>query len=493
MTSSNRTQVCSVREVTPGTTPATPRMRAMRITGESLKAVPTFEDSEELRDDGMTSPPIMNGESSDGGINFEFSYPVPFSPESVLIESAFHNTWSNTNQRDNDGTADSVVTAVATTNEVLTAVTGTAFAVSELYRFTGFGVAGNNGVFKCTTGSATVPRFIGAGLTDEAVPPAAARVKCVGFQGAAGDINATAGGLQSTTLDFTSIAALTPGRWLKIGGSGAGNRFVTTALNTWVRVVAVTTHAITLDNLPAGWATETGTGLTMKFWFGDQIKNALTQVAQTIERGFKAQALPTYIAQPGMVASEYSQTWTAKKKITGSASFQGMTGVSQSRTSLDASPDPVSSQTTYGVMACGANVGRVAEAGTPFAAPNFLQELSFKVSPVLTSQDAVDVPGAAGIGSHEVGATLTLNTYFGDNTFLQKLFAGTPTAVNGRVAKDSRAVIIQFPYVTYNGNGSPNADAKNKDVMLSLEAKASKDETVTSAVVLMDRLEYFEA
>jgi len=228
MSSSNRTQVASVKEVTLGTTPNTPRMRARRTSGEGLKWVPTFVDSEEIRADRMKAPPIKTGEDSNGDIKFELSYPFPNTPLSTDIESAMYNAWVETNSRDNDGTADSVITAVATTNEVLTATTGANFVAKELYRLTGFGVAGNNGVFKCTTGSATIPRFIGAGLTDEAVPPAAARAKCVGFIGDSGDINATSTGLSSTTTDFTTFTWLVPGKWIKIDSTTAGMGFVAT-------------------------------------------------------------------------------------------------------------------------------------------------------------------------------------------------------------------------------------------------------------------------
>ena len=106
MSSSNRVQVASVVEVTLGTTPGTPRMRARRTSGEGLKWVPTFVDSEEIRSDRMNAPPIKTGEDSGGDIKFELSYPFPDSPADVDIRSAMYNAWINTNSRDNDGVAD---------------------------------------------------------------------------------------------------------------------------------------------------------------------------------------------------------------------------------------------------------------------------------------------------------------------------------------------------------------------------------------------------
>jgi hypothetical protein len=114
VTSSNRTQLALVRESTAGTTPNTPRMRTMRITGESLSFAPNYVDSDELRADRMLGDPIKNMQASSGGINFELSYPVDNSPLSEVIRSAMFNPWTNTPTFDNDGTADSVVTDAGT-------------------------------------------------------------------------------------------------------------------------------------------------------------------------------------------------------------------------------------------------------------------------------------------------------------------------------------------------------------------------------------------
>lgn len=490
MSSSNRVQVISVKEATVGTTPNTPRMWSRRTSGEGLKWTPTFEDSEEIRPDRMNVPQIKTGETSDGDIKFEFSYPFPNTPADIDIQSAMYNAWANTNSRDNDGSAASVITAVATTNTVLTVNTGQAFAVAELYKFSGFGVAGNNGNFRCSLASATVPRFASSGITDESTPPAAARVKCIGFQGASGDISATATGLASSSLDFTTLVDLVPGRWIKPDSTTSGLGFATAALNAPMRIVSVTAHAITLDNRPTGWTTDAGTGKTITVYVGDQIKNGTTQIGQSIEKGFLGQTVPTYILQPGMVVSQYAMTWTAKAKITGDVTFMGMTGASQGTVTKDASPDPTTSLTAYPVMACSANVGRIAEAGTALVAPNFVKELTFTIANNITGTDDIGTVGAAALTGHQIKVTGQITTYFGDNTLLAKLFAGTLTSVNAIVLKNSNAFIVTLPQIGYNG-GSPNAGAVNQDVMLALPFQSSKEETITAAEILFDRFEFY--
>ena len=493
MASTNRQQYTSVKETTVGTTPTTPRMRTRRVTSEGLSWVPTFVMSEELRSDGMNGLPIKTGEESGGPMSFELSYPFPSSPQATDIESAFHSTWSDTNSRDNDGTADSVITDVAATGGVFTVTTGTAFVAGHLVKGSGFTNSGNNGVFKLTTGSATVPAVGNSILTNETAPPATARLKVVGIMGASGDITASASGLACTSLNFTDFPEIVAGKWIKIDSTTSAYGFATAALNTYVRINTVAAKALTLDNLPAGWTTDSGTGKTIRIYFGDQIKNGTTQIGQSIERGFMGQTVPTYILQPGMVANDYSLTFESKQKITGSVSFLGMTGATQSTSSADASPDAATALATYPVMACGANVGRIGEAGSSLASPNFVRGLTVNLSNSLTAIESISSVGAVGIGSHARTVTGTMNTYFGDNALLTKFFAGTTTSINVRAVKSNLAVIISLPQVTYTGDGSPNAGGGNQDIMLPLSFTASKEETYTNAMILMDRFEYVDA
>lgn len=489
MTESNRLRLTGVEETTLGTTPTTPRMRTLRITGESLQYRPDFVTSQEIRDDRMKPDPIKVGESNSGGINIEFHYPVPNSLLSSIIASVLMNAWTQTPERDNDGTADSVITDIATTNEVLTVTTGAAFVAGHLARFTGLGVANNNGVFKCTTGSATVPRFIGAGLTDEAAPPAAARVKVVGFQGAAADITATATGLGSTALDFTTLG-LYVGQWLKIGGTAAGDKFATAALNGWARISGtITATAIPLDNRPSGWTTDAGTGKTIKVWFGDRNYNGTSKRGVSLERGFMGQTTPTYISQMGMVGNTLELQFRKKERLTASLDFLGMSGA-QSTTSLDASPDAAPSNASYPILSASADVARLSEAGAAVAAPNYVDAMTLRIGNNLRAIEAVGSLAPVGINSGSCDVQVNLNTYFGDNALLAKLLAGTATSTSAVATKSSQAVVWAVPRMTAT-QGVPNAGGQNQDVMLPLQLEASYDST-TAAQVTVDRLEYYE-
>lgn len=486
MTDSNRTRLTVVRETSLGVTPVSPRMRTMRFTGESLKFEPQYIQPDEIRDDRMNVDPVKINENNSGGINYQLSYPVDESPLSEMFRSMMFNAWNNTPYRDNDGAADSVITGVAATGGVITVVTGAAFVVGQLIRASGFGVAGNNGLFKITTGSATVPAVGDGVLTDEAAPAAGARIKVVGFEGAAGDITALADGLGSTTLDFTTLG-LGLGQFVKIGATGAGYRYATEANNGFARIVGIAANKLTLDNLPTGWATDTGTGKTIRVFVSDWIKNGTAMSSMTIERGFMGQAVPTYIQQSGMVVGEASIDISSEALISGSFTLQGLKG-KKSTTSLDPTPDK---RTTAANLSANVNVGRIGENGAPITGGNFVKSLQATINNNLRILTADGEVGGVDIGVGEMAVTLNLETYFRSDALLDKLFAGTPTNVNSGITKNNQALVFSFPRLTYTG-GAPSAGGKNQDVMLPLAAMASID-PLTESQMMMSRFDYFEA
>lgn len=486
MSDTNRVRLSSVREETLGVTPANPKMRTRRMTGESLSYKPAFVTSAEMRDDRQTADPTKTNETNDGDINNELSFPVDGSPLSDDFASALFNDWVNTPFRDNAGIADSVITGVAATGGIITVLTGPAFVAGHLVRTSGFANAGNNGLFKLTTGSQTVPAVGNGLLTDEAAPAANARIKVVGFEGAAGDIEAIVDGLQSTTLDFT-LFGLVPGQWLKIGGSGAGNRFATAAANAYVRVSgAVTAHKIPLDNLPTGWAADDGSGKALRVFFGDQLRNGTKRISQTIEKGFMDQEEPTYIVQRGMVVAQLAVNMQSEQIITAAFTYNGMSG-GQSTVSLDDTPEPA---TTNRTMSANVDVGRVAESGSTIVGPNYVRSASLTINNNLRMITAIGNVGAVDIGVGECGVSLQVETYFGSNAFLAKLLDGEVGNLSFRAVKDRQGLVFSVPRVTFT-DGSPSAGAKNQDVTLPLSAQASMD-PVTGAQVLIDRFEYVE-
>lgn len=486
MTDSNLTRVALIKETTLGTLPSTPRMRIARITGEGLNYAPQFFTSQELRSDRMRPDPVKINEETGGDFSFEWSYPPPLSAASAIIESAMLSTWTETNSRDNDGTADSVITDIGTTANQLTCTTGTAFVIGQLVRTTGFTTAANNTVAKVTTGGATSYVASAGGYVAEAAPPATARAKVVGCEGVAADIVATATGLTCTTLSFTGVG-ITVGMWIKIGGTTAGQQFATAANNGWARVTAVSATAITLDNRPAGWSSDTGTGKTIRLFFGDRIINGTTLLGLSIEKGFLGQTTPTYVLQKGNAVDQLSLDATTGGAVTGSAALLGMTssqGTSANGSTYAAAPTGL-------VFTSNVSVASITIGGTSVGSPAWARSFQMQLANNLRRITAVGNVGAVSIGKGALAVTGQVEVYFGNNTLFASLLAGTATDIVARFTASSQAFITELPRVTFTG-GSPNAGGQDQDVTLPMTFEASIDTSVTNSMCVMHRLEYFE-
>jgi hypothetical protein len=288
-------------------------------------------------------------------------------------------------------------------------------------------------------------------------------MKVVGMVGDSGDINAT---VDRAVVDHDRLhhdqRASSPASGSRSAAPRSSDKFVTSAFNAWVRITAVTATSLTFDNLPSGWTTETGTGLTIKLWFGDYIRNGTTATSLSIEKGFLDQTVPTYIVNTGMQVNDLNLDITSKSEDHRLVQLHRH-GRIAATTTLDASPDAVS---TGLVMAANANVGRIAENNSTLTSPNWAQKLSIKYANNLRTLEAVDSTSPVGVNPGEFVASGEINTYFGDNSLLAKLYNATSTSINCRVTKTTasvpQALVFTFPTVYLRGGGNPQAGGKNR-------------------------------
>lgn len=488
---SNRVRVAGIREAAIGVMPSTPFLRIAGITGEGLSITPQYFVPNEIRADRMSVDPSLINVMIGGTKNFELAYIPDASFNSEVFRSIFLNPWSRGPAWDNsDATYGGIGSVTAGTlfwsdgSALANGFVGAQTAVGHLARLTGFGVPGNNGLFRL--GVANSGNVVITGILAEASPPSTARLKVVGFQGVSGDITATASGLGSTSLNFTTLG-LQVGQWLKIDSTTTANGFATAANNGWVRISGpITANAIPLDNLPAGWAVDSGSGRTISVYFGDTIRNGTTRTSLSIEKTFLSQATPTRIQYRGMVCDQLTLAFQSGQAILANATFMG-TDSSQGTAAI--------SGATYGAaplsqkLTANASVGRIAEAGVPIATSNWVRSLNVTIANNLRRIEGVGKVGAYDLGVGEVTVTGTLETYFSDNTLLSKLLSGTVTNLNARAQANQQAMILGLPRVTLTG-GDPNAQGKNQDVVLPLSFQASID-PATNAEIIFDRFEFF--
>jgi len=313
-----------------------------------------------------------------GSINWELSHGGNFDP---FFESALLNTYVKMPERDNNGTADSAITDVSATSDTYTVNAGSSFVEGHLVRGSGFTGGENNTLFRAQTGSSDTAVVAPAspGLADETAPPGTARLKVVGFEGASGDITADATGLTSTTLDFTTLG-LTVGQWLKVGGTAAVNKFDTAALNTFVRVKTVAANDLDFDYLPTGWATDAGSGKTIRVFTSDYLEVGDSLKSITLEKVFTGQGTPFYINYVGAVMNGLTVQADAQSRLTGSFDTIGFTGGGDT-TALDASPDAAS---TSLIMNTSTNIGRLLENGADQASPVWIESAGLTLNNNIT-------------------------------------------------------------------------------------------------------------
>lgn len=468
MSDSNRTKVGICDEASYGAQTANPAfINLPYITGSGLTFDPVVVESKALRADRMVGDTSVVGKNGGGTLPMEVAYASldPILPYQLM------SGWVRTPVRYNNGTADSEITDVTVTTGVYTILTtGSgntdahfgAFKVGHLVRASGFTNAGNNGLYRASAASATSVT-LGNTSTAETAPPATARLKVVGFRGASGDITAAAGGLGSTALDFTTLG-LAVGQWIKIGGSAAGEQFATAALNGWARITAIAATVLSLDNLPTGWTTDTGTAKTITVWLGDYIRNGTTKQSMTIEEQYQDLDIPEYNYYDGMLADQLALSIKNQEIVKAVLTLMGQdvtNGAARAAGATDVAGP------TNDVLNASSNVGQIAEGGTAYTGTT-----------AITSADLVLKNGKrrrGGVGSQTNQADasgafrceVSLAMYYANNTIRTKILAGTASSFSTRLQdttapNNSRAIIIDIPRLKYTG-GNPNVPGIDTD------------------------------
>ena len=464
LASGNRVSHKKCRETAFGVTPTSPAMKSIRVTGSSLQ--PNFDTvvSAELRTDRQIPDQTTVAVKAAGDLAVELS----FSALDDFIEEVLQGAWVNKPVIANTGTG-TPINALSTTTATV-ASGGAAFLAGMIVQTSGFALAANNTVAVVVSSTATTVVFPSSTFTADASPQSGATLRAVGIAGASGDITASASGLASTALNFTTLG-ISPGDWIKIGGAATANKFATAVNNAFVRVTAVAANALTCDNLPTGWAADAGTGQTIWIWFGDTLTNGVNLWTSTIERVYTDQGTPTYEYFTGSATNTLNLSLTASQIITGSA---GMICQNWSDPTTRTSGATDVSPPTYPVLNTTSNFGRIGLAGATLASPNYIMSATVAISNSITADFALGNLGAIGMTNGDFSFSGDINAYFGDTTILATLVNNSATALNFRITdsnspKDS--YIIDLPQVKLT-SGQINNVSKNQAVMQAIGYRA---------------------
>lgn len=213
------------------------------------------------------------------------------------------------------------VAAVAATDDY-TVADSSDFLSGHIILASGFAIAANNGLHVLNGITDATHISTADALTDEAAE-AGQKIKVVGFEFTAGDLEMTAAVgntfVLSTTTQDLDVLGLIPGQWVFIGGGAAGDSFADggSPLTGYARIAldGITQNAISFDKSTFTPVTTDGAGKTVRLFFGDTLKNEddpdlIVRFASTMERtlgrdddGVQSENIT------GMVASE--MTWNS--------------------------------------------------------------------------------------------------------------------------------------------------------------------------------------
>jgi hypothetical protein len=452
-------------------TPATPPFTALRVTSNTPSFTPKTTTSNELRADRQTTDLILIDAESAGDTAIELS----FRAFDDMIQAALQGTWSS-DPLITVLTTGVEISALSTTTATVVTPLGTPFKAGMLVNTGGFANAANNGLLAVVVSSSATAVVFGAStFTVDASPLAGAKLQVCGFQGASADITATATGLASTSLDFTTLG-LSVGEWIKIGGDSAGLAFATAALNSWARVTAVAAHAVTLDNLPSGWTTDAGTGKTLQIFTGDFLKNGTTVRSFTLERQQQDITVPSFEYFPGSQLDKWSLDFKAASILAGSFAFIGTTG-SVLTTRLAGATDIAAP--TFSVLNTSSNVGRMAVGGTLVAGPSFFQDIGLDLANNLAGQKAIGTLGSVGIRNGSLSLSGKINAYFGDTALLAAAIANTQTSImmkTNRTDLNREGYVFDIPALKITG--SAPVPGKDQDRYFSGSYQAFRHSTL---------------
>lgn len=396
------------------------------------------------------------------------------------------------------------------TNSDFTAAPG-GFKVGELILASGFSNTANNGLKRITAvaaGSITVAE----NLVDEATPPANARLRTVGFQFDAGDLDVDASSgfakLTSSIKDLTTLG-LIPGEWIYIGGDTAGTSFSNAANNGFKRVRSISATEIVIDKSDQDMVTEASTTETIQIFFGRVIKNEsdpnlIKRRSYQLERTLGANddadlTLEQAEYLEGAIPNELTINLTTANKITVDLAFvaTNSTTIDENQSGANTLKSSLGTATKVALVEADAfntssDVARTAlsrlvdgdEAPDQLFA--FLQEFSISINNNISPNKGIGVFGAFDVtaGTFVVDANAT--AYFADVAAIQAVRDTADVSLDLHLVKSNAGISFDLPLVTL-GDGRPNV-SQDEPITIPLSnaaATGAKVSTLLDHTLLM--------
>lgn len=474
MSDANQVQLIVSEEATFGTYLSTSDAQIMAYTGAPRLGVEAkYITSNRIRSTRDVADAVLVDKEAGGDINFELS----FGCIDNLIEGALFSDWVNLPSYAN-ATSDTPISNVSEGGGVYTLGTHS-ILVNHLIRTTGFTNSENNiNGAKVTAKDSTTITCDEETTVGESTVPVGARIRVIGIEAETADISSS-----STDHSITSAAPLN----FSTLGIAAGDWVYLTGLawSGWCRVASLETvvsgyDKLIFDRYPATFSTDDGTGDTVKIYMGDKITNSTTKKSYTIELKYDDHTSDEYITALGCVVNTLNFELNQADIVKASVNVMGKTGtISTTRTVVAAKEVAATTNTPFNTSS---EVGQIALGNTAIASPNYVMRTNISLTNNLRRQQAIGTIGVIGLGAGRCNITGSLNTYFGDKTFVEYSFNATAVGYSIVLDDDSdQHLLIDIPRIKFTG-GIPDVSGVDADVMVDLPFQAMIDPDLSYSI-----------
>jgi len=329
-----------------------------------------------------------------------------------------------------------------------------------------------------------------SGLVDEASPDADAKLRVVGHHFPAGELDIDTSGSYPKIVytgvgkDLTTLG-LNVGERIYIGGDEAGTQFVNAANNGFKRIKSITATEIVIDKSVLPMVGETGTGLDIKLFFGDVLRNETGELIKTrtyqFERvlGYPDTTNPTlpqaqYVV--GSIANELRFSYGAASIISLDMSFVSNDDeIRKTSDGLKAGTRPTlveSDKFNSTEHVKYVSMGIVNDGDyliTPLFA--FLTDIEFTINNNVSPNKAIGVLGAIGATVGNFDVTGNAEAYFSNVEALEVVRQNKNVTIDLVSVKDNQGISFDMPLCTV-GEARPNVEL-NQTIKVPLSFQAA--------------------
>lgn len=392
-----------------------------------------------------------------------------------LLQGFFFADWRGSDKIGGAGE----ITAVDPTNNGYEAASGLDdFAVGDLIFASGFANAGNNGLKRVTSATAT-DLDVATAITAETVP-AVATIQKVGFRAGSADLDVDVAGtypaIVSSTYDFTTLGVIA-GSWIYIGGDVASTSFANANNNGFARVRSVAVNRLELDKTQNTMTAETGTGLTVEIYVGDLIRNendpALIKCrSYQFERSLSTAG---YEYVKGCVGNTFTLNMTTADKVNADIAFVGTDAeaVEVAQRKAGTFPDIATSATAFNTSSDFSRI-RLADQdtlGTPLVA--YMTEFNLTINNNVSPAKAIATLGAFDMNVGDFVAEGNVTAYFADVDAINAVRNNADVSMDFCIAKENAGWVFDLPLLTL-GEGRLNVE-KDAAVTIPMSIGGARD------------------